>query len=83
MGRITLALSLILVVQSLFDFAPQLVDELHIYPVRILFAIASSVVGIWGYSLIYLVFEQAMTDLYKPAQVLGMATAGPTEMETL
>ncbi len=62
MGQIFMALALTTAVQLVFEFSPQLLDLLHNYPVRILVALINSLVAVWGYSLIYLLFEQAMSE---------------------
>jgi hypothetical protein len=48
--------------QLLMEFLPQLVPWLHVLPVRILFSGAGFFISIWLYSVLYLLFEQAMEE---------------------
>lgn len=61
--KIFLALGITMLFEVLFDFLPEMVNGLHEYPYRILFFLCSSLVGVWGFSLIFLLFEEAMESL--------------------
>jgi hypothetical protein len=66
LGRLLLifmAVGIPMVLELGVEFLPQLVPDLHILPVRLLFAVVEFLLSVWTFALIYLLFEHAMEGL--------------------
>lgn len=60
MMRIFIALAGTSLIGTGLEFAPQMVEELNTLPFRMAFTLGSDLISILAYSLIFLLFEQAM-----------------------
>jgi hypothetical protein len=60
---IVFGLGIPMALQMGVEFLPQMVPELHILELRILFAALSFLISIWTYSLMYLLFESVVSEL--------------------
>ena len=64
-GRLTRVLAAVLVptvLAAALEYTPQMIESLHDMPFRILFNTLSDLTSVWGFALIYLVFESAMAE---------------------
>jgi hypothetical protein len=50
------------VLSGALEYAPQMSESLHDMPVRILFNTLSDLTSVWGFALLYLMFESAMKE---------------------
>ena len=63
MVRIFVVLTVTTALELLCDYIPEMAGGFHGYFSRITFAFLSMLVAVWGFSLIYLLFEKAMEDV--------------------
>lgn len=48
--------------QAGVEFIPQFLPDLHVLPVRVITKIGGELIAVWLFSMLYLVFEQAMEE---------------------
>lgn len=54
--------------QTWFEFLPEMRPVLHVVPVRAAFDVLTSLISVWSYSLIFLLFEHALEAADKDAK---------------
>ncbi len=59
-GRLLIIVGIMIVTMGLqvaAEFAPQMITELHVFPLRVFFAAVAFLISVWTYSLIFLLFD--------------------------